>query len=280
MLVSVAPAAALSVDTSKSEVARKAVEAGAVIINDIWGLKADPALASVAAETESVLIIMHNQKGSRYANLLPEIFASLSLSKTVATDAGVPVENIILDPGIGFGKTPDHNLEILHRLKEFKDLGYPLLIGTSRKSTIGKVLQQLNKRPMSQSPVQMTEQLVNGTAATVALSIAGGADIVRVHDVKEIVAVCRTADAVVRDWKTHPVLRSRVRHQVDELHRLLSDTGATSSGRARGRSILDRRVGRRSEHVQQRSATGRSSRGSEVAPVPSGGHRRVALVPG
>ena len=179
----------LSVDTYKAAVARPALAAGAAIINDVWGLKADPALAQVAAEAGAPLILMHNQPTRQYQHLLPDVAASLAHSAQVATQAGVLPENIVLDPGIGFGKTPDHNLEILRRLPELKDLGYPLLLGTSRKSTIGFVLDL---------PV---DQRLEGTAATVALSIAGGADIVRVHDVKEMVRVCRMSDAILRDWR-------------------------------------------------------------------------------
>ena len=179
----------ISVDTYKATVARQAVGAGAAIINDVWGLKADPELAAVAAETRAPLILMHNQHTRRYGRLVPEILESLKTSVDVAISAGVPREDIILDPGIGFGKTPDHNLEILNRLEEFKSLGFPLLVGTSRKSTIGFVLDL---------PV---DQRLEGTAATVALSIAGGADIVRVHDVKEMVRVCRMTDAIVRGWR-------------------------------------------------------------------------------
>jgi dihydropteroate synthase len=179
----------ISVDTYKAQVARRATDAGAVIINDIWGLKADPGLAQVAADAGTPLIIMHNQGTRQYRDLLPDIFASLRHSVGLALEAGVPQQNIILDPGIGFGKTPDYNLEILQRLDEFKALGYPLLVGASRKSTIGLVLGL---------PV---DQRVEGTAATVALSIAGGADIVRVHDVKEMVRVCRMSDAIVRGWR-------------------------------------------------------------------------------
>jgi dihydropteroate synthase len=179
----------ISVDTYKAQAAHRAVEAGAVIINDIWGLKADPELAQVAAEAGTPLIIMHNQETRQYRDLLPDISASLKHSVGLALKAGVPRENIILDPGIGFGKTPDHNLEILKRLDEFKALGYPLLVGTSRKSTIGLVLGL---------PV---DQRVEGTAATVALSIAGGADIVRAHDVKEMARVCRMSDAIIRGWR-------------------------------------------------------------------------------
>ena len=120
---------------------------------------------------------------------MPDIFASLRRSVLLATGAGVEPEEIILDPGIGFGKTPDHNLEVLRRLGEFRGLNHPLLLGTSRKSTIGRVLDL---------PI---DQRVEGTAATVALSIAGGADIVRVHDVKEMVRVCRMTDAIVRNWR-------------------------------------------------------------------------------
>jgi dihydropteroate synthase len=179
----------ISVDTYKAQVARRAVAAGAVIINDIWGLKADPELAQVAAEAGTPLIIMHNQETRQYRDLLPDIFSSLKHSAGLALNAGVPQQNLILDPGIGFGKTPDHNLEILKRLAEFKALGYPLLVGTSRKSTIGLVLGL---------PV---DQRLEGTAATVAMSIAGGADIVRVHDVKEMTQVCRMSDAIIRGWR-------------------------------------------------------------------------------
>ena len=179
----------ISVDTYRSPVASRAVVAGASLINDIWGLKADLKIAEVAAHHGVPLILMHNQQGTEYQDLLPDIFASLRKSILLATGAGVAPQNIILDPGIGFGKTADHNLEILRRLAEFRTLGHPLLVGTSRKSTIGRVLDL---------PV---DQRVEGTAATVALSIAGGADIVRVHDVKQMVRVCRMTDAIVRDWR-------------------------------------------------------------------------------
>ena len=179
----------ISVDTYKSEVALRAVEAGAGIINDVWGLKADPGIARVAADSGAGLVIMHNQENRRYQDLLPDILASLSRSIGIAREAGVAEEQIIVDPGIGFGKTPEHNLEVLGRLDEFKALGHPLLVGASRKSTIGLVLDL------------PADQRVEGTAATVALSIAGGADIVRVHDVKEMVRVCRMSDAVLRGWR-------------------------------------------------------------------------------
>ncbi len=179
----------VSVDTYKASVARRAVAAGATIINDVWGLKADPSLARVAAETGAPLILMHNQETRQYGQLLPDIFDSLRRSVEVATQAGVSPEDIVLDPGIGFGKTPDHNLEILKRFGEFSALGHPIMVGTSRKSTIGFVLDL------------PAAQRVEGTAATVALSIAGGADIVRVHDVREMVRVSRMSDAIVRGWR-------------------------------------------------------------------------------
>ena len=190
-LEAIAPRVSLpiSVDTYKSQVARRAIEAGAVIINDVWGLQADPEVAEVAATTGAPLSLMHNHQDRRYRDLLPDVLISLSQSEELARRTGVPKENIILDPGIGFGKTADHNLEILNRLGEFKGLGYPLLVGTSRKSTIGLVLGLPE------------DQRLEGTAATVALSIAGGADIVRVHDVKQMVRVCRMTDAVVRGWR-------------------------------------------------------------------------------
>ena len=179
----------ISVDTYKAVVARQALAAGAHIVNDVWGFKADPDLAQVAAEAGAPIILMHNQPTRVYGDLVPDVLDSLSQSAATATAAGIPAEDIVLDPGIGFGKTPGHNLEIIQRLPEFKDLGFPLLVGTSRKSTIGFVLDL---------PV---EERLEGTAATVALSIAGGADIVRVHDVKEMVRVCRMSDAIVRGWR-------------------------------------------------------------------------------
>ena len=179
----------VSVDTWKSGVARAALGHGASIINDVWGLRADPLMADVAAEYGAGLIVMHNQHGHQYSDLLGDIAAALSESVDMALSAGVPSENIVIDPGFGFGKTADHNLELLKNLHQLKALGLPLLVGTSRKSTIGRVLGL------------PPEQRVEGTAATVAMAIAGGADIVRVHDVREMVRVCRMTDAVVRGWR-------------------------------------------------------------------------------
>ncbi len=179
----------ISVDTYKADVARRAIDAGAVIINDIWGLKAEPLLAQVATDTGAGLVLMHNQRGTEYRDLLPDVISSLESSVAAALEAGVPKENIIVDPGIGFGKTPDHNLEILAGLAGLKAVGCPILVGTSRKSTLGLLLDL------------PADQRVEGTAATVALAIAGGADIVRVHDIKEMVRVCQVTDAVVRGWR-------------------------------------------------------------------------------
>lgn len=179
----------ISVDTYKAAVARRAIDAGAVIVNDIWGLKAEYQLARVATDTGAGLILMHNQQGTEYRDLLPDVISSLRSSVAAAVEAGVPRENIIVDPGIGFGKTPDHNLAVLAGLENFKTIGCPILVGTSRKSTLGMLLDL------------PPGQLVEGTAATAALAIARGADIVRVHDVKEMVRVCRVTDAVIRGWR-------------------------------------------------------------------------------
>ena len=182
----------ISIDTYKSEVARQALDAGANMINDVWGLKADPGLAAVAADGNVPLVLMHNQKGTEYNDLMADIRASLANSVRQAQDNGVPAQNIILDPGFGFGKTPAHNLEVLRRLEELRDLGYPLLLGTSRKSTIGLVLDL---------PI---DERVEGTAATVAIAIANGAHMIRVHDVKAMVRVARMTDAIVRGWSPPP----------------------------------------------------------------------------
>jgi dihydropteroate synthase len=179
----------ICIDTYKAKVAQRALSSGARIINDIWGLKSEPTLASVVADFGAPIILMHNQKTTEYRDLLSDVLASLKKSVKLARTYGVPVNNIILDPGIGFGKTPDHNLQILKQLTEIKTLGFPILIGTSRKSTIGRVLDL------------PTSQRLEGTAATVTLSIVGGADIIRVHDVKQMVRVAQMTDAVVRDWR-------------------------------------------------------------------------------
>ena len=178
----------ISVDTYKSEVAEAAIKAGASMINDVWGLQKDSKMSQVISEQKIPVVLMHNQNHTRYNNLIPEIIERLKELTSIAIDAGIEPHNIILDPGIGFGKNVGQNLEILRQLKEFEQLKKPLLIGTSRKSTIGHVLNL---------PIQ---ERIEGTAATVALSISGGADIVRVHDVKAMSRVSQMSDAIIRGW--------------------------------------------------------------------------------
>jgi len=176
----------LSVDTYKFDVAQRALDAGAHMINDIWGLKADPRLARLAAEKKVPIVLMSNQRDKPQHRIVPAVISDLKRSIDIALDAGVPWEEIIIDPGIGFGKTLEQNLELVWRLNELKVLGRPILLGTSRKSMIGLVLDL------------PPDQRLEGTAATVAIGIARGADIVRVHDVREMVRVCRMSDAIVR----------------------------------------------------------------------------------
>jgi dihydropteroate synthase len=179
----------LSIDTYKSGVARRAAEVGVSIINDVWGLKRDIGVADVAAEFGCLLVLMHNQSGTVYNELIHDVSESLSWSVNSALRAGVQERHIIVDPGIGFGKTVEHNLKVLNQLRSFRGLGRPILVGTSRKSTIGLVL--------GGAPI---EERLEGTAASVAIAIANGADVVRVHDVREILRVCRMSDAIVRGW--------------------------------------------------------------------------------
>ena len=182
----------ISIDTYKPSVAREAINCGASIINDITALS-DPEMISLAAETKVGVVLMHMkgtpktmQLSPEYDSLISEIYSFLKERIERAVEGGVSPERIIIDPGIGFGKTVEHNLEIIRRLREFKSLGKPILIGTSRKSFIGHVLNL---------PV---EERVEGTAATVAISIANGADIVRVHDVKQMKRVAAMTDAICR----------------------------------------------------------------------------------
>ena len=178
-----------SVDTYKAPVARRAIDAGASIVNDVWGCLADGNMAPTIAAAGVPAILMHNQSGTQYGDLVRDVISGLDRIAHIAQAAGVAPHNIILDPGIGFGKTADQNLELLRRLPELREMGYPILLGVSRKSTIGRIL---NLPP---------EDRLEGTAAAVAISIAGGADIVRVHDVKAMVRVARMTDAIVRDWR-------------------------------------------------------------------------------
>jgi dihydropteroate synthase len=176
----------ISVDTQKAAVARAALAAGADCLNDIWGLRGDPAMAGVAAEFGMPVIAMHNQHGTEYREIMADIAAGLRESLAVAARAGIALERVILDPGIGFGKTWEQNLVVLNRLGELRALGRPLLLGTSRKSFIGRILG---------TPEQ---DRLEGTAASVALGIDRGADLVRVHDVGAMARVARVADAIVR----------------------------------------------------------------------------------
>jgi len=176
----------ISIDTTKSEVARQALEAGVHIVNDQWALRADKNIAELAAGYGAPLIIMHNQHGTEYRDLMGDMVRYFEESIEMAVEAGVPRDNIIVDPGIGFGKTLEQNLEVMRRLRELDCLGLPVLLGTSRKSMIGKTLDL------------PTDQRVEGTAATVTLGIVNGVDIVRVHDVKEMVRVAKMTDAMVR----------------------------------------------------------------------------------
>jgi dihydropteroate synthase len=188
----------ISIDTFKAVVAVEALAAGADIINCVWG--AIPGIVDLAARSHVPLIVMHNRVNSEYErDCVEEVIDSLSLAARYVRDAGVLPEHIIIDPGIGFGKTPDHNVQILARLHEFVDrLPYPLLVGLSRKSFIGKITGQ---------PV---EERAFGTAAALALAIACGADIARVHDVAAMRAVADVADAITRVGAAHAPQRQTV----------------------------------------------------------------------
>jgi len=177
----------VSIDTTKPEVARRAFELGATILNDQLGLQGDARLAETAAESGADVVAMHNHRGHGYEDLLRDIVSFLERSLERADETGIGRHRVVVDPGFGFGKTPEQNLELLGRLAEMKVLKRPILIGTSRKSMIGHVL-----------PDTRPDDRLEGTAATVALGIANGADIVRVHDVRAMKRVALMADAIVR----------------------------------------------------------------------------------
>ena len=195
------PEAFISIDTYRTGVAAAALDAGARMVNDVWALRADPDMAALVAERDVPVVLMHNRLapgsaevrerlggryvGVSYENLLEDVRAELLESVRIARDAGVSADRIILDPGIGFGKTVAQSLELLNRLDELKALGYPLLIGPSRKSFIGYTLDLPQ------------DQRIEGTAAAVVIGIVRGANIVRVHDVPEIVRAVRMADAIL-----------------------------------------------------------------------------------
>ncbi|MGB8214852.1 MAG: dihydropteroate synthase [Anaerolineales bacterium] len=196
------PEAMISIDTYKAAVAEEALKAGACIVNDVWGLRADPDLARVAAIHQAAVVLMHNRSnpasvemrerlgqaylGVKYLDLLEDVKRELLESVAIAHAAGIPDERIILDPGIGFGKTVEQNLELINRLDEVRALGFPVLLGPSRKSFIGYTLNL------------SSDQRLEGTAAAVAVGITRGADIVRVHDVESMLRVARMTDAIVR----------------------------------------------------------------------------------
>jgi len=180
------PAVPLSVDTTKAGVAAAALDAGAHLVNDVWGVGEDDALLRLAADRATPIVLMHNRAEARYANLMAEILADLQRAIERAVRSGIAWESIIVDPGFGFGKTAAHNLVLLRELASLLVLGRPILLGTSRKSTLGKVLDL------------PPDERVEATLATTALGIAAGVDIVRVHDVRPNVRAARMADAIVR----------------------------------------------------------------------------------
>jgi dihydropteroate synthase len=176
----------ISIDTTKPGVAAAAIAAGADLINDVWGVAPDDSLVRLAAERGVPIVLMHNRAEARYDDLIPEIVADLEAAIGRALAAGVPREEILVDPGFGFGKTAEHNLELLRHLPDLRVLGRPILLGTSRKSTLGKVLDL------------PADQRVEATIATTVIGIAAGVDVVRVHDVQANVRAARMADAVLR----------------------------------------------------------------------------------
>jgi dihydropteroate synthase len=184
----------VSIDTYKAEVARRAIDAGASVVNDISGLRFDPGMAKIVAESKVPLILMHirgtprdMQKSPGYEALIPEIMDYLRASIRMAEEAGVDGSNIVIDPGIGFGKTSEHNLLILKDLAEFEALGKPILVGVSRKAFIGRILADA-----------APDQRLEGSAAAVSIAIMNGANIIRVHDVKEMAKAAKVADAIKR----------------------------------------------------------------------------------
>jgi dihydropteroate synthase len=196
------PEAIISIDTYKAAVADQAFRAGALLLNDVWGLRADPGAAQVAANHQAAVILMHNRsnpgsiqvrgqlgnayQAPQYGDLIEDVKSELMESVQLARQAGIPDERIILDPGIGFGKTREQNMQLIMLLEEIRSLGFPVLIGPSRKSFIGYTLDL------------PPDQRVEGTAAAVTIGIMHGADIVRVHDVPEMVRVAKMTDAFIR----------------------------------------------------------------------------------
>ena len=184
------PGVPLSVDTTKPVVAEAALAAGADLVNHVWGVAEDNGIARVAAAHGAPLVLMHNRAEPHYDDLVAEVIADLAAAIERAVRAGVGREQIIVDPGFGFGKTPEHNVEILASIGQLRVLGRPILLGTSRKSTLGRILDL------------PADQRVEATLATTALGIAAGVDMIRVHDVLANIRVARTADAIIRGtWR-------------------------------------------------------------------------------
>lgn len=178
----------VSIDAYRAPAVEAALQAGAHLVNDVWGFRHDAEVAALAARFEVPAVVMHNQRGREAIDVIEGVRAGLLESIRIAEAAGLPRERLILDPGFGFGWPVEDNLAMLNRLGELRDLGLPLLVGTSRKTTIGTVLELPE------------DARAWGTAATVAIAIANGADIVRVHDVAEMKQVCVMTDAIVRGW--------------------------------------------------------------------------------
>jgi dihydropteroate synthase len=180
------PETPLSIDTVKPSVAEAAIRAGAALLNDVWGVAEDDRLLEIAARHGVPIVLMHNRAEARYTAFLPEILGELGRAIGRALAAGIASESIIVDPGFGFGKTAEHNLVLLRELAALRMLGRPILLGTSRKSTLGKVLDL------------PPDDRLEATLATTALAVSSGADIVRVHDVRPNLRAARMADAIVR----------------------------------------------------------------------------------
>jgi dihydropteroate synthase len=187
------PEVPLSIDTTKVAVAEAALTAGAHLLNDVWGTGPEADMARLAASTGVPLLVMHNRAEARYDDVVGEVLDDLAAALERAEGAGVPPSNLLVDPGIGFGKTADHNVTLLRHLSVLRSLGRPILLGTSRKSTLGRILDL------------PPDERLEGTLATTALGIAAGVDLVRVHDVRPNVRVARVSDAIVRDrWRSDP----------------------------------------------------------------------------
>jgi dihydropteroate synthase len=186
------PDVPISIDTTKPSVAAAAIDAGAGLINDVWGVSPDGALAALAAHRGVPIVLMHNRAEARYADVVAEVIAELRAAIARALAAGVREDSIVVDPGFGFGKAPVHNLELLAGLGRLRSLGRPILFGASRKSTLGKVLDL------------PADERLEATLATTTIAVQAGVDIVRVHDVGPNVRVARFTDAVTRGWGDHP----------------------------------------------------------------------------